>query len=70
MSQIFDPEMELPIPCPECGNEIEMAITEMERKPTVECPACGETVTVDLDELKGTLDNMEDEWINFMDEFE
>lgn len=70
MEEIFDSDMELPIPCPECGYEIEMSIHEMENKPKVTCPSCGEGVTLDLDELEQTLDDMEGDWLDFTDDLE
>ena len=70
MDDIFDSDMALPIPCPECGHEIERSIQEMERKPHMNCPTCSEAVTIDLDDLQQTLDDMADEWIDFADDID
>ena len=70
MDNIFDSEMALPIPCPECGHEIEMSIQEMERKPRIACPSCSETGKIDLDDLQQTLDDMSDDWMDFADDLD
>lgn len=70
MDEIFDADMALPIPCPECGYEIELSIREMEQKPRLNCPSCSEEVTIDLDDLQQTLEDMTEEWLDFTEDLD
>ncbi len=47
MPEKLDRNATVNIPCPQCGNNIEQTVGELEMGPRLRCPSCGVAIKVD-----------------------
>lgn len=62
-------DLGLPLPCPKCGNEVEVSLTRLKDEPQLVCPACGETFNVDSGGTAGEVADQVDNLDRLLDRF-
>ena len=56
---MFDKNVKLDIPCPECNHTVKLSIREIERNPSYACPGCQNTINLDASKLTKELGKAE-----------
>ena len=57
--KMLNRDVKLPIPCPQCKQEIQESIGRLETNPTLVCPACGFSFRVEGEHMKRGLAEVE-----------
>lgn len=66
---MFDKNVKLDIPCPNCGYKTKLTIRDIEQNPTYTCPSCKTVIHLNADEftkgLKDAENRLKDLFKNF-----
>jgi hypothetical protein len=59
MTDLIDRDVKLPVPCLQCGYEIQESIRNLESNPQLTCPSCNSSIEINADDLKAKLTDSE-----------